>query len=109
MIWSCRAWLTAGWCGRPRGRRDLTGLADPGLGPEIVLVRDGSFLGVVAETDRAARLAAGQVARAAQWQSSPSLPDPGDLRGFLLAARSEVQTVVDQPGRRMRRARPPAR
>jgi len=63
-----------------------------------VLVRDGSFLGVVAETDRAAQRAAGRVARAARWRTSPSLPDPRDLRGFLLAARSEEETVVDQPG-----------
>ena len=32
--------------------------ADTDLGGEVVLARDGSFLGVVAETDRAARLAA---------------------------------------------------
>ena len=82
---------------RPPARAaELTGLADTDLGPESVLVRDGSFLGVVAETDRAARLAAGRVARAAQWQTAPSLPDPGDLRGFLLSAPSEDQTVVDQ-------------
>ena len=83
---------------RPPARAaDLTGLAGLDLGPETVLVRDGSFLGVIAESDWASRMAAGQVARAAQWQTTPSLPDPDDLRGFLLAARSEVQTVVDQP------------
>jgi nicotinate dehydrogenase subunit B len=83
---------------RPPARAaGLTGLAGLDLGLETVVVRDGSFLGVVAETDRAARRAAGRVARAAQWQITPSLPDPGDLRGFMLAARSEVQTVVDQP------------
>jgi nicotinate dehydrogenase subunit B len=83
---------------RPPARAaDLTGLADPDLGREAVLVRDGSFLGVVAETDRAARLAAGRVARAARWRTSPSLPDDGDLRGFLLAAPSQDQTVIDQP------------
>src|SRR5580704_10599869 len=83
---------------RPPARAaDLTGLADLDLGLETVVVRDGSFLGVVAETDRAARRAAGRVARAAQWQIAPSLPDPGDLRGFMLAAASEDQTVADQP------------
>jgi len=83
---------------RPPARAaGLTGLAGLDLGLETVVVRDGSFLGGVAETDRAARRAAGRVARAAQWQITPSLPDPGDLRGFMLAARSEVQTVVDQP------------
>ena len=75
----------------------LTELADLNLGPETVLVRDGSFLGVVAPTDRAALRAAGRVARAGRWQTTPSLPDARDLRGFMLAAPSEVQTVIDQP------------
>ena len=85
---------------RPPARTaHLTELADPDLdlGPETVLVRDGSFLGVVAPTDRSALRAAGQVTRAARWQTTSSLPDPRDLRGFLLSAASEVQTVVDQP------------
>jgi len=75
---------------------DLTGMADTDLGGEAVLVRDGSFLGVVAPTDRAALRAARRVARAARWRTTPSLPDPRDLRGFMLAAPSEAQTVVDQ-------------
>ena len=75
----------------------LTGLAGLDLGRETVLVRDGSFLGVVAETDRAALRAARRVARAARWQTTPSLPDARDLRGFMLATPSEVQTVIDQP------------
>jgi nicotinate dehydrogenase subunit B len=83
---------------RPPARiAELTELADPGLGGEAVLVQDGSFLGVVAPTDRAARRAAGRVARAARWRTVPSLPDARDLRGFMLAAPSEDQTVVDQP------------
>jgi nicotinate dehydrogenase subunit B len=84
---------------RPPARAaDLTGLADPDLGRDAVLVRDGSFLGVVAPTDRAALRAAGRVARAARWRTAASLPDARDLRGFMLAAASEDQTVVDQPG-----------
>jgi nicotinate dehydrogenase subunit B len=83
---------------RPPARAaGLAGLADLDLGSEAVLVRDGSFLGVVAPTDRAALRAAGRVARAARWQTTPSLPDPRDLRGFMLAAPSEPQTVADQP------------
>jgi CO/xanthine dehydrogenase Mo-binding subunit len=83
---------------RPPARvADLTGLADLGLGREAVLVQDGLFLGVVAPTDRAARRAAGRLARAARWQTTPSLPDPCDLRAFMLAARSQAETVLDQP------------
>ena len=84
---------------RPPARvASLTGLGDMDPGSETVLVRDGSFLGVVAPTDRAALRAVRQIARAAKWQTTPSLPDSGDLRGFMLAARSEHQPVVDQPG-----------
>ena len=84
---------------RPPARAaDLTALAALDLGSETVLVRDGSFLGVVAGTDRAALRAAGRVARAARWRTTPSLPDARDLRGFLLAARSQEETVADQPG-----------
>jgi nicotinate dehydrogenase subunit B len=84
---------------RPPARvADLTGLAGPDLGAGTVLVRDGSFLGVVAETDRAALRGAGRVARAARWRTTPSLPDARDLRGFLLAAPSQAETVADRPG-----------
>jgi CO/xanthine dehydrogenase Mo-binding subunit/aerobic-type carbon monoxide dehydrogenase small subunit (CoxS/CutS family) len=83
---------------RPPARAaSLTELAGPDLAPGTVLVRDGSFLGVVAGTDRDARLAATRVTRAAQWRTTPSLPDPNDLRTFLLSAPAETQTVVDQP------------
>ena len=82
---------------RPPARTaQLTELADLDLGRDVVLVQDGSFLGVVAEADRAARLAAGRVARAARWRTVPSLPDPDDLRTFLLSAPSQEETVVDQ-------------
>jgi nicotinate dehydrogenase subunit B len=81
----------------PAQAAELTKLADLDLDGEAVLVRDGSFLGVVAETDQAARRAAGRVARAARWRTSPSLPDAGDLRGFLLSAPSQEETVADQP------------
>ena len=82
---------------RPPARAaGLTGLTDTDLGGEAVLVRDGSFLGVVAPTDRAALRAAGRIARAARWQTTALLPDPRDLRGFMLAAPSEAQTVVDR-------------
>jgi nicotinate dehydrogenase subunit B len=83
---------------RPPARAaDLAELAGLDLGGETALVRDGSFLGVVAPTDRAALRAAGLVARAARWRTAPSLPDDRDLRGFMLAAPSEDQTVVDRP------------
>src|SRR5215469_14630924 len=66
------------------------------LGPGEVLVRDGSFLGVVAPTDRAALRSAARVARVARWDTperAAPLPDDRDVRGFLLAAPSEAETV----------------
>src|SRR4029077_8412802 len=33
-----------------------------------------------------------------RWRTSPSLPDPRDLRGFLLSAPSQEETVVAQQG-----------
>ena len=89
---------------RPPARAaNLTEVADLDLDSRVSLVRDGSFLGVVAETDRAALRAAGQVARAARWQMSPSLPDSDDLRAFLLSApshgRGSASRGRGRPGR----------
>jgi nicotinate dehydrogenase subunit B len=70
------------------------------LGPGDLLIRDGSFVGVVASTDRAALRAARRVARGAQWKPAEprsGLPDERDLRAFLLAAPSDPEPVVDQP------------
>jgi nicotinate dehydrogenase subunit B len=61
-----------------------------------VQVRDGSFLGVIAETDRVAVVAAEQLAQAARWTVRESLPDEGDLKGFLLSQPTEDQPVVQR-------------
>jgi nicotinate dehydrogenase subunit B len=83
---------------RPPARAaELAELDDPDLGGEAVLVRDGSFVGVVAESDRAARRAFTRVAQAARWRATPSLPDADDLRAFMLAVPSETQSVVSLP------------
>jgi CO/xanthine dehydrogenase Mo-binding subunit len=71
----------------------LTGLGEPGLSPDVTVVRDGSFLGAVAPTDRAALQAARLLARSAQWEIAESLPDAGDLKGFLLSAPAEAVEV----------------
>jgi nicotinate dehydrogenase subunit B len=70
---------------------------EPGSG--VVLVRDGSFVGVVAETDRDALRAARRVASGARWQlpgDSATLPEERDLRSFLLAAPAQTQTVLER-------------
>src|SRR6266516_354946 len=77
----------------PAPAASLAGLGDPPLPGGVVTVRDGSFLGVVAPTDRAAVAAARAVAGAARWDMAPSLPDERDLKGFLLSAPAQVVTV----------------
>ena len=84
----------------PSAAAQLSELPGIQLGHGDLLVRDGSFIGVVASTDRAALRAARRVARAAQWKLAErraGLPDERDLRAFLLAAPSEPQPVADQP------------
>jgi nicotinate dehydrogenase subunit B len=84
----------------PSAGAELSELPDLRLGPGDLLIRDGSFVGVVASTDRAALRAARRVARLAQWklaETRAGLPDEHDLRTFLLAAPSDPEPVVDQP------------
>jgi len=84
----------------PSVAAELSELPAIRLGRGELLVQDGSFVGVVAETDRAALRAARRVARGAQWKQADSpgpLPDERDLRSFLLATASEPQPVVEQP------------
>lgn len=74
-------------------------LLDPGNPPlpaGVTVVRDGSFLGVVADSDRVAARAARLLAKAARWQVSESLPDCTDLAGFLRSAPAEQLTVAER-------------
>jgi nicotinate dehydrogenase subunit B len=60
----------------------------------IDVVTDGSFLGVVAETDAAARAAARRLGHAARWKVRDSLPDEDDLRSFLLGEPAETSVIA---------------
>ncbi len=80
----------------PAPAAQLTGLGELALPGGVRLVRDGSFLGVIAASDRAAVRAAGQVAKAARWEARESLPDEDDLAGFLRSAPAETLSVADQ-------------
>jgi CO/xanthine dehydrogenase Mo-binding subunit len=77
----------------PAPAASLAGLGDPPLPDDVVTVRDGSFLGVVAPVDRIAVASARAVAGAVRWDVTPSLPDERDLKGFLLSAPAQVVTV----------------
>jgi nicotinate dehydrogenase subunit B len=72
---------------------DLVSTGDPELPPDVVTVRDGSFLGVVAHADRDALRAARLVHEAARWHVTESLPDADDLRSFLLSSPAEAVPV----------------
>jgi CO/xanthine dehydrogenase Mo-binding subunit len=72
---------------------ELISAGDPDLPPDVIVVRDGSFLGVVAPADATALRAARLVAQAARWRVTESLPDADDLKGFLLSAPAEDATV----------------
>ena len=60
----------------------------------VDVVTDGSFLGVVAETDAAARAAARRLGHAARWKVRDSLPDEDDLRSFLLGEPAETSVIA---------------
>lgn len=64
--------------------------------PGVVrVVRDGSFLGVVAETEHAATRALRKLRGLARWQERESLPDMDDLPRFLRSQPVET-SVVDE-------------
>jgi nicotinate dehydrogenase subunit B len=62
----------------------------------IAIVRDGSFLGVVAEREEQAVKARAALAEAAQWKPGPDLPDPARLFEHLKALPTKVQTISDK-------------
>jgi nicotinate dehydrogenase subunit B len=73
-----------------------TALALPGV---LTVVRDGSFLGVVAEREEVALSAADRLRTGATWERRPTLPDSGDLPAFLRSAPAET-TVLAERGTR---------
>ena len=79
----------------PAAAAELQSAGHPDLPAGVVaVVADGSFLGVVAETDAIARAAARRLGRAARWKVRESLPDENDLKGFLLGEPAETSAIV---------------
>jgi CO/xanthine dehydrogenase Mo-binding subunit len=62
-----------------------------------VVVRDGTFLGVVAADEEAAERAAAALRDAARWRAEPTLPDEDDLPRFLRDGPADTY-VVDETG-----------
>jgi CO/xanthine dehydrogenase Mo-binding subunit len=76
-------------------------LALPGV---RTVVRDGSFLGVVAEREEVALRAAGLLRAAASWDQPPALPGDGDLQALHHSAEADT-TVLAERGERPEAAR----
>jgi CO/xanthine dehydrogenase Mo-binding subunit len=59
------------------------------------VVRDGNFLGVVAEREEQAIRAAGRIQRVARWESPATLPESTDPR-FLLKEATEDEVISEK-------------
>jgi CO/xanthine dehydrogenase Mo-binding subunit len=71
-------------------------LALPGV---VTVVREGDFLGVVAEREEVALRAAKRLEADASWDRRPSLPDEDDLPAFLTRAAADTTVIADGPRR----------
>lgn len=82
----------------PGARLDSVDLVTTGQQPGVLkVVRDGSFLAVIAQGEYQAVKAAATLARAARWHTGPALPPQADLYATLLKAKS-TDTVILQRG-----------
>jgi len=72
------------------GAEPVTAL--PGV---VTVVRDGSFLGVIAEREEVALRAAGLLRADAKWQEQPTLPDEDDLPAFLTSASAQASVLAE--------------
>ena len=59
----------------------------------VAIVRDGSFAGVVSETEHGAELAVQALRKGAAWSDGDPLPDESDLASFLKAQPTESTTI----------------
>ena len=57
------------------------------------VVRDGSFVGAVADTEEAARAAAKRLAAGATWEQGEPLPDEANLRTWLKSQPVETTSI----------------
>jgi len=64
----------------------------------IAVVRDGSFLGVVAAREEQAMRAARRLARLAQWRNQTTLPADLTPAQYLLAQRSRDEVISEKSG-----------
>ncbi|MGI5282498.1 molybdopterin cofactor-binding domain-containing protein [Nonomuraea polychroma] len=65
---------------------------------DVNVVRDGSFLGVLDESEPAAERALARLRGAATWKEHDTLPDERDVPGFLRTGPHETIHVLATPG-----------
>ncbi len=71
--------------------KEASARAVPGL---VAIARDGSFCGVVCETEAGAEAACAALRKGATWSAGETLPDENDLAAFLKGQPVE-STVID--------------
>jgi CO/xanthine dehydrogenase Mo-binding subunit len=64
----------------------------------ITVVRDGSFLGVVAEREEQAIKARDALIKSAKWKLGPELPDPNNIYAHLKSLPSVDQVISNKQG-----------
>jgi len=69
---------------------EATARAVPGV---VAVVRDGSFLGVVAEREEQAIKARTALMRSARWSGGTEMPDPARLYDYLMALPTQSSVV----------------
>jgi nicotinate dehydrogenase subunit B len=62
------------------------------------VVRDGRFLGIVAEREEQAIAARDELSRAATWREVPSLPPPENIYAYLRALPTEEHIISSKGG-----------
>jgi len=62
----------------------------------VKVVRDGDFLGVVAEREEQAIRAATALAKAARWEASPSLPNEPEIYDYLMSRPVETAVISEK-------------
>src|SRR5262245_52029004 len=67
--------------------------AMPGV---VAVVRDGSFLGVVAQREEQAIKAVAALAESAKWEAGPQLPDPAHLYHELMALKTQHKVISEK-------------
>lgn len=73
---------------------DAATRALPGV---IRVVRDGSFLGVIAQREEQAIRAMQRLAKDCHWQAGPALPPAHTLHDYLRQQPAEIETLQDDP------------